>query len=186
MKKLSLQAICQCAMLIALEVVLNRFGSVRTPFLKIGFAFIAVVMGGLLFGPLGGALVGGLGDLIGALLFPNGPYHPGFTICAALIGASYGFFLHLGSKRFGNREKLRFWPNVVAPVVFAILVGLFLNTLWISQLYSSKSYWGYFVSRVPQELGLGAVRLVLIPVLGTIARQLVRHGVVRQTSWLRQ
>jgi ECF transporter S component (folate family) len=179
MKKLSLRAICQCAALVALEVVLNRFCSIQTPFLKIGVAFVAVVMGAMLYGPVGGAIVGGLGDLIGAILFPVGTYHPGFTVCGAIMGAVYGWFLYMNSTRFDNREHLKFFPNVVVPVVFnAAVIALVFNTLWISQLYSSKTYWGYFISRIPQELGLGAVKLVVIPLLAPIARQLRRLGLV--------
>ncbi|MBQ8974667.1 MAG: folate family ECF transporter S component [Oscillospiraceae bacterium] len=179
MSKFSLRAICHCAILVALEVVLNRFCSIQTPFLKIGFSFVAVVMGAILYGPIGGAVVGGLGDLIGAILFPFGPYHPGFSICGALMGAIYGFFLWQESKRFDNSNRARFWPNIVLPVVInAVIIALFLNTLWISQLYSSKTYWGYFVGRIPQELGLGVVKLIIIPVLYPIAKQLRKSGLV--------
>ncbi len=178
-KKLSLKTLCQCALLVALEIVLNRFCSIQTPFLKIGFAFAAVVMGAMLYGPAGGALVGGLGDMIGALLFPFGPYHPGFSVCGAFMGAVYGYFIAVRSKRFDNHVRLRFWPNTVLPVVInCVVFSLLLNTLWISQLYDSKSYWGYFISRIPQELGLGAVKLAAIPLLAPIARKLCRMGFV--------
>lgn len=179
MKKLSIRAICQCAVLIALEVVLNRFCSIQTPFLKIGVSFVAVVMAAMLLGPAGGAIVGGMGDMIGALLFPFGPYHPGFSICAALMGAMFGFFLYQDSTRFDNRAKLHFWPNVIVPVAInSVIFALFLNTLWISQLYDSKTYWGYFLSRIPQELGMGAVKLIIIPALAPLARQLRRLGII--------
>lgn len=178
-KRFSLRAICQCALLVALEIVLNRFCSIPTPFLKIGVAFVAVVMGAMLYGPVGGAIVGGLGDIIGANLFPVGPYHPGFTICAALMGVVYGWFLDMRSERFDNKLSIKFWPNVVVPVVFnAVVLALVLNTLWISQLYDSKSYWGYFISRVPQELGLGAVKLAVIPLLAPAARRLYKLKLV--------
>ena len=77
-------------------------------------------------------------------------------------------------------HRLRFWPNVLVPVLInSLILSLVLNTLWISQLYSSKSYWGYFLSRIPQELGLGAVRLIVIPLLAPIARQLCKLGFVK-------
>ena len=61
------------AMLIALEVVLNRFCSVNTQFLKIGFGFVPVVMAAYLYGPLPAGIVCGLSEFIGANLFPIGP-----------------------------------------------------------------------------------------------------------------
>jgi len=169
MKKISLQALIRCAMLVAMEVMLNRFVSIKTPFLKIGLSFVPVVMGGMLYGPIGGAVVGGLGDMIGAILFPDGPYHPGFTFCGAAMGALYGLFLR---QRPGEKGAVRLWPDVIVPVAAnCIVFALLLNTLWISQLYDSKTYWGYFVSRIPQELGMGAVKLILIPALAPPARR---------------
>lgn len=179
MKKMSLRSVCQCALLVALEVVLNRFCSIQTPFLKIGVSFIAVVMGAMAYGPVGGAVVGGLGDMIGALLFPFGPYHPGFSLCGAAIGAVYGFYLFIGSGHFENRLHLRFFPNVVVSVLInCVVFSLLINTLWISQLYDENSYMGYLISRVPQEIGLGAVRLFVIPLIAPIARRLHSMGLV--------
>ena len=60
-----------------------------------------------------------------------------------------------------------------------VIFALFLNTIWISQLYDSKTYWGFFISRIPQELGMGAVKLIFIPILVPIARQLRKLGLVR-------
>ena len=171
--------IAQLALLIALYFVLDRISLFTIPvsFLKISFAFIPVIVAAMLFGPVGGALVNGLGDLIGALVLPFGPYHPGFTICGALIGACFGFFLHMDSKTFKNNENPRVWPNVIVPVVFGVLVGMFLNTLWVAQLYSSKTYWGYFVPRAVQEVVIGALKLILTPlVLAPLARKLRKLG----------
>ena len=177
MKKLSLRGICHLGILVALEVVLNRFCSIQTPFLKIGFSFVPVMLGGMLYGPVGGAVVGGLGDMAGALLFPFGPYHPGFSICAAAMGWLYGRFLYLQAP--ANRDRVRLWPNIIVPVaVNCAVLGLLVNTVWISQLYGSKTYWGWLVSRIPQEVGLAVVKAALAPVLVQAARQLYKLGVV--------
>ena len=92
-KKLDLQQMAVIAMLTALYVVLNRFASVSAWNINIGFSFVATVMGACMYGIPGGVLVGTLGDLIGAILFPKGAYFPGFTLCAALVGLVYALFL---------------------------------------------------------------------------------------------
>ena len=89
MKKTNARWIITLGILIAAEIILNRFFSVNTWNLKIGFSFVPVVLAAILYGPLSGGIVGGLGDFLGAILFPVGPYFPGFTITAFFIVASF-------------------------------------------------------------------------------------------------
>ena len=72
------------AMLLALEIVLSRFLSIQTPVTRIGFGFIPLVIAGILFGPVPAAIVAGLADVLGALLFPVGTYYPPLTITSVL------------------------------------------------------------------------------------------------------
>ena len=158
--------------LVAIEIVCNRFLSVNTSFFKIGVAFLPVVLAAWLYGPVAGALVGGLGDLIGALLFPIGPYFPGFTMTAALAGAGYGFCL---CPRYGyalhakqRREKRNNLLRVAVGVLFKqILCSQFLGTLFVWFLYSEgKTYWYFFVSRLlTQTLFMIAAELILTVVM---------------------
>ena len=136
-----LKFICFAAILVAIEIVLNRFLSINTPGLKIGFSFVPIVIAAILFGPVKAGVIYALADLIGAILFPIGPYFPGFTVCAALMGIVYGFFLY-------KKEKIGFFKNILPPVIINNLVfGLLINTVWVSILYGSKTYWGWFVYR---------------------------------------
>ena len=159
MKKIPLRAMVVCAMLTAVAVVLDRFvPALFTDTYKITFTFVPVVVAAILYGPAGGAAVWGLADLIGALLFPRGIYFPGFTITSTLKGALYGWFL--------SRKNARFFPDVVIPTaVNNFVIGLCIDTLWIAILYSSKTYLGYFVGRIPQFIAITVMNLVLIPVL---------------------
>ncbi len=81
------------ALLAALEIVLSRFLSISAWNTKIGFAFVPVALAALLLGPLNAGIVAALADFLGALLFPVGPYFPGFTLTAFLMGLCYGVFL---------------------------------------------------------------------------------------------
>lgn len=156
------------ALLVALEIVLNRFLSINTAGLKIGFAFVPVVVAAALFGPVPAAIVNGLADLLGAVLFPIGPYHPGFTVCAAITGLVYGFFLY--NKDTG---RVPFFPNVVLPALINNLVfGLLINTAWVAMLYGSKTYWGWFLYRLSEYVVLIPVNLILVPVLLRLCREL--------------
>lgn len=160
-------------LLVAVEIVLNRFLSINAWNIKVGFQFVPVVVGAMVFGPVGGALVGGLGDFIGALLFPIGAYFPGFTVTAALMGAVFGLFLH-------NRELKAGPLGLRAEAAFPVLInqlilGLLLNSLFISILYGSP-YVPLLYTRILQCA-------VLIPVqyLVTLAikEALFRTGIIR-------
>ncbi len=149
---LDTKSIVTIGLLMALEVVLSRFLSFSAWNMKLGFAFVPVAMAAIMYGPLAGALVGGLGDFIGAVLFPIGAYFPGFTATAALMGAVLGWFLY---------SKVSFWRALAAAVVNQFGLGLFVNTLWISVLYGSE-YWPLFVTRIAQSAVMTPVELVVI------------------------
>ncbi len=114
--------------LTAMEVVLNRFLSIKTWDLKIGFSFVPVVVAALLYGPLGGGCVAALGDFIGAMLFPNGPFFPGFTLTALLTGIVFGLFLQKKQTPFGI---------ILSVAINQLILSLLLNSYWISVLYGS-------------------------------------------------
>ena len=81
------------AFLIALEIILTRFLSINTPILRMGFGFLPVAMCAILYGPLWAGAAYAIGDILGWMLFPTGPYFPGL----------YG-------NRFFDRPDFRIFP----------------------------------------------------------------------------
>ena len=63
MKKSTFRTVIVLALLLAAEIVLSRFLSISLQNLKFGFSFLVVAFAAREFGFLGGAAVGGLGDL---------------------------------------------------------------------------------------------------------------------------
>lgn len=188
--KSSVRILCDVALLVALEVVLNRFCSINTDALKIGFSFIPMALCGMLYGPGWAAGAYAMADFIGAILFPIGPYHPGFTVGAAMRGAMYGFFLHkepVAVERLGDNmdfnlhvrwNKFRLFPNYLMPTLInCILISLVIDTAWVSMLYGSKTYWGWFVYRLSQYLVLIPLNLIFLPILRKFADQLIKMGI---------
>lgn len=165
MKK-RIRLITVSALLVALEVVLNRFLSINTFGLKIGFSFVPIVFAAILFGPLTAGIIYGISDFIGALLFPIGPYFPGFTVSAALMGMVYGVFLY-------GKDKPKLLKHVIPPVLInSVVFGLLINTMWVSILYSSKNYWGWFLYRLPEYAIIIPVAVLLIPEIAKLGRSL--------------
>lgn len=163
MKKQTTSMLVTLGMLVAIEIVLSRFLSISAWNLKIGFGFAPVVVAAVLYGAVPAAIVGGLGDFLGAILFPIGAYFPGFTLTAALTGLVFGLFLHKGQTvaRIGG-----------AVAVNQLVLSLLVNTLWISVLYDSP-YVPLFFTRILQAAVMVTVQLVTI---GLMTKVLGRFG----------
>ena len=80
-------------LLIALEIVLSRFLSINAWNIRIGFSFVPIAAAGMLLGPIPAGIVAAAADILGATLFPSGPFFPGFTLTAFLTGTLLGVFL---------------------------------------------------------------------------------------------
>ena len=161
MQKFNTRTLVTMAMLVAVEIVLSRFLSVSAWNTKIGFACVPVAVAAVLLGPLEAGVVAALADFLGAILFPTGPYFPGFTLTARM-GAVYGFFLHK------EQSLLRI---VLAVAVHQLVLSLLLNTLWISVLYGSP-FGPLVISRLPQCAVLTVVQLVVIQLIVRLAPRL--------------
>ena len=151
------------ALLLAMEIVLSRFLSVNAWNIKIGFSFLPVAVAAILYGPLAAAVVAALADFLGAILFPVGPYFPGFTLTAFLTGLVFGLFLH-------RKQNL---PRILSAVaVNQLILSLFLNTFWISVLYDSP-FGPLLATRVVQTMILV---LIQVPCIHAVSRLLTRYG----------
>lgn len=152
MNKINTKTLTAMAMLIAMEIILNRFLSINAWNLKIGFAFVPVAIAAIMYGPVFAGVVAGAGDFIGATLFPIGVFFPGFTLTSFLMGAVFGLFLY----------KKQDMKSIVAPVLINQMVfSLLLNSLWISILYGAP-YMSLLVTRIVQCAILIPVQLIVI------------------------
>ena len=152
---LNTKSIALLALFLATEIVLSRFLSIALWNLKIGFAFLPLVLAARKYGPSGGMIVGGLGDFVGAILFPIGAYYPGFTLTAILNGFVFGFVLH---------KKCNLPRIIVAVLIAQIFGSLLLNTLWISRLYGSP-FIPLFISRIVQVCISIVIEIITLPIV---------------------
>lgn len=168
MNHFSVRTLCKCSLLVALYVVLNRFVSFQALGLKFGVSFIPMAMCAILFGPWCAALSYAVGDIIGSLLFPMGAYFPGFTLSCALMGLVYGLF-------FYRKEKLSLWKHILpAALLCCGVLGLGLNSFWMSLLYTSKGFTAWVLVRLPQEAGVFILHVILLPAVYALCRKIAR------------
>lgn len=137
MKKINTRNIAYYALLIALNVVLTRVGSIRiggggTEIVRIGFGGYPIIFAGIVFGPLAGGIVGALGDIVGMLISPMGAYMPHFTLTAALTGIIPGLIMKNCKDRSckSSLPRLLLAIGVGEIITSIILVPYFMNTLF--------------------------------------------------------
>ena len=162
MKKLDTRSVTELGLLVAVEIVLSRFCSINAWDLKIGFSFLPVAVAAMRLGPLEAAVVAAVSDFVGAVLFPIGAYFPGFTLTAFLSGLVFGWLLH----------RRRTAGVLAAVLLHQLVLGLLINSFWISVLYSAP-YVPLLGTRVLQCAVLAPVEFLTI---GILARILERFG----------
>lgn len=168
-KREHLETMMMLALLLAMQILLSRFFSITALSQKIGFSFLPVFLAARRNGIPGAVFVGGVGDLIGALAFPVGPYFFGFTVTAALGGVLYGAFF----------KRSVSWLSIIAAVVlFQIFGSLMLNTVWLSMMLG-KGFWILLPGRVMQAVIMVPVQVV---VGGLFLRRQAVNRLLHQTA----
>ncbi|MGN0819201.1 MAG: folate family ECF transporter S component [Christensenellaceae bacterium] len=149
------------AMLSAITVVANvyTFGPD-----KIKFSFVPAVcfISGMLLGPMPGFAVGFCGDLIGAIIAPQGVYNP---------------ILNLGSAMWGFVPGMIFWyfnfnkylKTAISFVVSYVIASLVLNSTAIYMMYlygsSKTTLFGYLGARIPFTFLFTMINMVICMLL---------------------
>lgn len=148
------------ALLLAMLIVLSRFLSLKTPIMKISFAFIPTMLCATWLGAKWTVLLNVLGDIIGAILFPTGPFFIGYTISTAVAGLIYGLLLYKQeSNTFTDKQfTLRL---IIATILVTCISNIGLNTLWIS-ITSGKAFIVLLGTRIIKELIMIPIHIVII------------------------
>lgn len=140
------------AILVALNIVLTRLLSINVFTVRIGFNFIPIALGSMMFGPCVGAVLSVIADVLGMLMSGGMPWL-GFTINAALYGISYGLFL----------QKDRFSTKTLFVCVFlqAIIIDAFLGALWYYH-YIGTPFWAALGARAIDAVAMIPVKILVI------------------------
>ncbi|MEG0898228.1 MAG: folate family ECF transporter S component [Oscillospiraceae bacterium] len=141
----SVKKIIIAALFIALTLVVRSF-FIPIPVMggqRIYFTFFVKALGAVIYGPILSGISGGISDLIGALLFPSGPFFIGYTITSILSSFIYGIFLY--------RVKLTVVRIFLAKFSVNILANVLVNSLW-SAILMGKGYWLLVIARLPKNL----------------------------------
>lgn len=157
------------SVLLAIQIILSRFLSIKTPIVKISFAFVPTMLCATWLGPKWTVLLNVLGDLIGATLFPTGPYFIGYTISTAIAGLIYGLLLYK-KESDSFSDKIFIFRVIIAVLLVNLIVNLGLNTLWTS-ITSGKAFQVILVTRLIKQLIMIPINIVVITFIERILRK---------------
>ena len=177
-RKLSLsptQKIVYIALLTAICTVFNAFVTFYpVSYIAISFNATVCFVAGFLLGAKSGFAVGFLGDLLGAILFPQGVYNPLIGLASGLMGLIPGI---LFDYFYGNK----YLKVVISAVLCLVICTSGLNTLGLYLIYGlgRKTFWAYLIVRLPWQALVGAGNCILCIGLATLLPKVLpkRFGV---------
>jgi ECF transporter S component (folate family) len=145
------------ALLVAMSIVLGKFGAINIGnSIRIGFGGMPIQMAGIFFGPVIGAVVGLVADVVGCIL-KGYSINPIITLGSTCIGLVSGLMFHYALKPM----KKVLLPKIAISTVAAHAVG--------SMLITSIGLYAYYhtpfetlILRVPIYLITAAVETAVI------------------------
>ncbi len=156
------------ALLLAMLIILSRFLSIKTPLLKISFAFIPTMLCAIWLGQKWAVLLNVLGDVIGATLFPTGPYFVGYTISTAITALIYGLLIY--KKQANTYTEKQFIIRVIISVILVTAISnIGLNTLWVS-ITTGKAFIVLLGTRIVKELVMIPIQIIVILFIERVLR----------------
>lgn len=149
------------AILIAIQIIFNRFLSIQAWNLRIGFGFVPIVIAAIMFGTVKAGIVAGVSDILGALLFSFG-FTPLITVSAVLTGVVFGLLLH---------KKLNLFNTVLSVLIAQLFCSLLLNSYFLYIMYfsnSGTSLFAFILTRVGQTAVMIPIQIITIYILGKV------------------
>ena len=156
------------SILLTMLIILSRFLSIKTPIIKISLGFVPTMLCAIWLGPKWTVLLNVLGDVIGATIFPTGPYFTGYTISTAIAGLIYGLLLFKKDKdSFTNKEFII--RVIISVILVSVIVNMGLNTLWTS-ITSGEAFKVLFFTRLIKQLITIPIHIIIILFVERILR----------------
>jgi len=134
MKNFNLRTLVMMALLAALGAVFSAYLSIElTPAgvktVEVSLAPVPVMIAGIFFGPIAGAMVGFVADTAGFFMgMQAGAYNPLFSLTMALFGVIAGLF-------YLKSQKNTVWRATLAAGSAQIACSVVLNTMLIWLMY---------------------------------------------------
>lgn len=127
----------------------------------ITLVYIPCFLAGIFLGPVAGFVVGAVGDILGLLIMPFGPWMPLITVASGLLGFIPGVVFKYAKIKNTNAKL------IISILLCLIICTAGLNTLGTFLLYAvgKKTFFVYLGARLPVQCLLAAINFVIIGIL---------------------
>lgn len=183
-KIFSTQNLVLMAALIAIQIILTRFFSIQTDTLRISFGSIPLVLAGMWLGPVCGAIVAVIADILGTIIQGYGAWFPPLVLGPLATGVISGL-----STKYIFRSPLAETRDTWKVAVIVVTVGIlnsFVFGLIGSTMYSilvagnTTAFPVLMWTNLIQRLATKPLTIAVNAVAVTIVNRAVYKPVVRQ------
>ena len=155
-KRMTTKSLVILALLSAISIILSRFCVIYfTESLRLSFGNIPVIIAGIMFGPIGGAVMGGVTDVLGSTLMSGLGWYPPLTLTPILMGLIAGLL-----KQF-VRKNTKFYKVLILTLAANGAGTMVWSTLSLSWLYGIP-FMTQAVYRFPFYAGVAVLEAVII------------------------
>lgn len=175
-QKRPLAVLVTLSLLVAISIICGKYLAIRGgDVLRFSFENLPILLAGILFGPLAGAAVGVVADLVGCLLVGY-PINPIVTLGAALIGLSSGLLWRV----FVRLETL----SVVFQLPLTVCISHFVGSV-VVKTFGLAAFYSFpievlFLWRLLNYAIIGAVESILLCLL--FRNQFFRKQILHSSS----
>ena len=170
-----LRLMVACAFLTASSIVLGKYLAVNlSDVLRFSFENLPIILAGVAFGPIAGAAVGIVADLLGCIL-AGYSINPMVMIGAALIGAISGIFRYLFNRPGGVSLLLKI---ITAEITAHFIGSVIVKTIGLSAWYDMD----LIILMLWRLLNYVIISALEIPLLYSILKN---RGITKQIDIIR-
>lgn len=144
------------ALLSAVSIILSRFCVIYfSDNLRLSFGNIPILIAGFIYGPIAGAMVGGVSDIIGSALLSGFGWYPPLTVTTVIIGVV------AGSLRLLVLKKVKFYRVGIVTIIANALATIGWSTVCLTWLYGTP-IWTLLAIRLPFYIGVAVLEALVI------------------------
>lgn len=167
----NLYALVLCANLAAISIVLGKYLAINVDqYIRISFESLPVIAGGFFFGPVAGALIGIVADLLGCIMV-GFTVNPIITLGAGTAGALAGIVGFVIFRNQSTRAR-RTAAAIIATVCAHVVGSMIIKSVGMAVYYDLG--FGVLWVRIPLYVCIAAAEGALMAVLAN-SRAFIRE-----------